>query len=158
MFSSSKVIFAEKALSRTRELSCVHVERANPRADSDKMTGTVGRMKDDVWAYLFSVSKEAQISYGGKVNAVLIGNHGDHLDRWMKMELIFEFLSARSAMSAENEFINLSSNFQNSLRKDSMLFSSFVTKALDLGKTSKSPSASENKMKRSRKVSGSKSP
>lgn len=142
----------------TEELSSVRVERANLRADLDEMTTIVQRMKENVRKPLSTVSREVQKTYDDMVDAVSRKIQEDLVDRCKSMETHFQDDSARLAVSAGEELLQRSSDVQRSLGKSPALFSSRVTKPLDVGSSSKSPSASVKKTKKPRKAACSKGP
>lgn len=73
------------------------------------------------------------------------------------METQFQVEFPRLAVSAEDKLLRWSSHVQISLRKSAALLNSWVTEELDVGTSGKnSLSASGNKTKKPRKVSGSK--
>lgn len=119
------------------------------------MTAQVQEMKADVEKPLSNLSTDAQKTSAVMVEVVKLKIPTDLVDGWEKTKPHFQVESAHFAVSAGDELLRHSSDAQSSLRKNSVLFSSCVTKALDVGSSnSKSPSVSAKKIKRPRKASG----
>lgn len=94
-------------------------------------------MKNDVGKSLSNVSTEVQKTHGDIVEAFKQKIQEDLVDGWKKIESHFQFESARLAVNNGEELLRRSPDVQSSVGKSSPLFSSRVTKALEVGNSSR---------------------
>lgn len=121
---SQQELLADKVSSMTEELSSMRLGRANIKAVLDEIKSLVQRMKDNIKASLLNGSTALRKMYKDTVEAVKLEIQVDLVDWWKRWIITFRL--------SGDELLHRFSDEQSSLEKNSALFSSCTTKALDV--------------------------
>lgn len=122
----------DKDPSLTEKLLSVRVKRVCIRANLNRMTALVQRMKDGVENKLSNVYAEVQKTFEDIVKAVKLKILAVLVNGRNKMETRFQLETTRLTVNASDELLRQSSDVSSFLEKSATLFDIRSTKTLDV--------------------------